>query len=366
VEPPELKAEVQDEYSQLKDVKGGGENVGAEKQPTSDETPIDPDEIAPVALTQSISPIPRRSANKISLSTPAELGALVRNRASIVKAFPILLHRAFINLRRQPPLLLARTMQVIALGVVFTLFFAPLENDFFSVQNRMGFVQEVGAFYFVGMLQNVAVYPAERDVFYREDDDGVYGVEAFLSVYTLLEVPFEIISCLIFGVLAVFPVGLPRTAEMYFVSTFACFGIVSCGESLGIMFNSLFGHTGFAVNLTSIFLSIANVMAGVLSTDMPALIDALNYLSPARYAIRAMAPYSLKNVHFTCEEGQMSGGHCSIETGEDVLRLYRLGNDAVTNIAAMAGCIVVYRLLAWGLLRVVRLKRGNRRMRKGT
>jgi hypothetical protein len=118
----------------------------------------------------------RKSVSKTTLATPAELGALVHHRATFTAAFPLLLHRAVVNFRRQPPLLLARTMQVLGLGLVLALFFAPLHNDNASIQNRVGFVQEIGAFYFVGMLQNVAVYPAERDVFYREDDDGVYGV----------------------------------------------------------------------------------------------------------------------------------------------------------------------------------------------
>ncbi|KAM0532559.1 hypothetical protein ACHAP9_003641 [Verticillium nonalfalfae] len=193
-------------------------------------------------------PPPRQSFNKATLATPAELGALVRKRASFAAAAPLLMHRAFINFRRQPPLLLARTMQVIGLGLVLSLFFAPLKHDLISVQNRMGFVQQVGAFYFVGMLQNVAVYPAERDVYYREDDDGVYGVEAFLASYTFLEIPFEVISSLLFGVLAVLAVGFPRTAEMYFT------------------------------------------MAGVLSIDMPEFLKALNFLSPIREQCPQSAP----------------------------------------------------------------------------
>jgi len=316
-------------------------------------------------LTRTVSSIPRRSLNKATLATPAELGALVTKRASFATALPILLHRATINFRRQPQLLMARTMQVIALGAVFALFFAPLDNDFYSVQNRMGFVQEVGAFYFVGMLQNVAVYPAERDVFYREDDDGVYGVDAFMAQYTILEVPFEILSCLVFGVLADLAVGLPRTAEMYFIATFSCFGIVSCGESLGIMFNTLFSsHTGFAVTLTSVVLSIANAMAGVLSTNMPALLNAMNYLSPVRYATRALAPFSLKGVEFVCDEAHMLGGKCIIETGEDVLELYRLDVDPVVNVVALAACVVVYRVLAWGLLRAVRGRWRGRKVKE--
>jgi ABC-type multidrug transport system permease subunit len=85
------------------------------------------------------------------------------------------------------------------------------------------------------MLQNVAVYPDEKDVFYRENDDGTYGVEAFFAQYLTLEVPLEVISSLIFAVLTDLGAGLPRTAQMFFVCFFNCFCVVSCGESLGIM-----------------------------------------------------------------------------------------------------------------------------------
>lgn len=297
----------------------------------------------------------RKSFHKASLSTPAELGALIRKRAPITTTLPLLLHRALINTRRQPELITVRLSQVTGLAVVLALFFAPLKNDYFSVQTRMGFVQEVGAFYFVGMLQNVAVYPSERDVFYREHDDGIYGVEAFLACYTILEVPFEIVSCLLFGVLGAIAVGLPRTVTMYFVTVFSCFGIVSCGESLGIMFNTLLPHTGFAVNVMGVFLSVANIMAGVLSIDMPDLFKAVNYLSPIRYATRALAPYSLRGIEFTCNDSQkLPDGSCPIETGEDVLKLYNFDVDPVVNVAALAACVVIYRILAWALLRVVK------------
>ncbi|KAJ8128304.1 hypothetical protein O1611_g5332 [Lasiodiplodia mahajangana] len=263
------------------------------------------------------------SPNKTMLAKPAELGAFARKRAPFRTAFPLLLRRATINLRRQPPLLLARTFQ-----------------------NRVGFVQEICAFYFVGMLQNVAIYPAEREVFYREDDDGVYSVEAFLATYTILEVPFEIISCLVFGVLADFAIGFPRTAELYFVLVFCAFGIVSCGESLGIIFNTLFNHTGFAVNIVSILLSVAQVIAGLISIDMPRVFKIFNYLSPTKYAVAALARFSLDGVMFTCDEAQrLPNGHCTIEIGEQVLQLYSLDLDGATNLAALAATVVVYRAL---------------------
>jgi hypothetical protein len=170
-----------------------------------------------------------------TINTPAELGSLVRKTSGFFSAYPILVHRASINFRRQPPLLAARIMQVVGLSIILALFFAPLKHDYYSVQTRFGFIQEFCAFYFVGMLQNVAIYPNEKDVFYRENDDGIYSVEAFFAQYITLEIPFEIITSFIFAILTDLAAGLPRNAKVFFVCFFNCFCIVNCGESLGIM-----------------------------------------------------------------------------------------------------------------------------------
>ncbi|TVY36606.1 putative ABC transporter ATP-binding protein/permease [Lachnellula occidentalis] len=303
-----------------------------------------------------------KAYNPATISTPAELGALVRKPTSFLKAYPILVNRAFINFRRQPPLLTARIMQVLGLGIILTLFFAPLKFDYFSVQNRVGFIQEFCAFYFVGMLQNVAIYPNEKDVFYRENDDGTYGVEAFLAQYITLEVPFEIFTSLFFAILADLAAGLPRTPQMFFAVFFNCFCIVSCGESVGIMFNTLFAHTGFAINLTSVFLSIAQVMSGVLSINMPGFLQGVNYLSPMRYVTRNLIPYSLRHLTFHCTSAQrLPDGTCPITTGKQVLDLYALD----TNPAMALGiCTLVYRLLAYALLKGMRMHWGKSKIRR--
>lgn len=206
------------------------------------------------------------AARTATIATPAELGSLARVPASFTLAFPILIRRATKNFFRQPDLLAARIGQVVGLGIVLALFFAPLKNDYFAVQNRLGFIIEIAPLYFVGMLNNIAVYPGERDVFYRDYDDRAYGVEAFFLTYTTLEIPFEIVSALIFAVLTVLACGLDRTAQMFFIVVFNAFCIVSCGESLGIAFNTLFTHTGFSVNCMSVFLSVAQIMGKYIST----------------------------------------------------------------------------------------------------
>lgn len=295
-----------------------------------------------------------------TISTPAELGSLVRKPTSFYKAYPLLVHRGFINFRRQPPLLVARIMQVTGLAIILTLFFAPLKNNYAGVQTRLGYIQEFCAFYFVGMLQNVAVYPNEKDVFYRENDDSTYGVEVFMAQYCTLEIPFEIITSFLFAILTDLAGGLPYTAGMFFCCFFSCFCIVSCGESMGIMFNTLFAHTGFAVNFVSVFLSVAQMMSGIMSIDMPAFLRGVNYLSPLRYAVRSLAPFSLRGIVFTCSEAQrLPDGQCPITTGEQVLDLYDLNTNPTINLIVLGLVALAYRLVAYALLKIARTHWGS-------
>ena len=295
-----------------------------------------------------------RETSKIA--TPAELGSMVRKMNPFHVTFPIVLHRAAINLYRQPPLIMARIMQIFGIGIIEALFFAPLKYDYAAVQSRMGFIQEFTAVYFVGMLNNIAVYPAERDVFYREADDGAYGVEAFLLEYTLLEVPFEILASLMFACLTSYASNLKRTVEMFFIVAFNCFCIVNCGESIGIMFNTLFNHTGFAVNVTSVVLSVAMIMGGVISLSVPSFLQAFNHLSPIKWSIGNLAPYSMRGLKFHCTESELVGGRCPITNGEQVLDLYHLDKNAGLYLMALGVCTVIYRIVAYLLLKAKRTR----------
>ena len=291
------------------------------------------------------------------IATPAELGSLVRSRTPFRIAFPLLLHRSFINFRRNPPSIIARTTQVLGYAVCLTLFFAPLKSDYYSVQTRLGYLQEFGPLYFVGMLQNVAVYPDEKAVFYREHDDNAYSVEAFFLQYTLAELPFEILTSLLFAVLAVFAAGLHRTASLFFIVAFNAFCFVNCGESVGIIFNTLFDHTGFAVNVAFVVLSVANIMGGVISLNIPAFLQAFNHLSPIKWGIGNLAPYTLRGIIFSCTEAQkLPSGQCPVPTGEDALKLYNLDGNAGLNLLAVGICVVAYRILAFIVLKARRTR----------
>ena len=103
-------------------------------------------------------------------------------------------------------------------------------------------------------------------------------------------------------------------------------------------------------------------MSGVMSINMPSFLMGVNYLSPLRYAIRNLAPYSLSHIFFTCSATQkLPDGSCPIENGKQVLQLYKLDTNPGLNILALGVTTLVYRLLAYALLKVVRTHWGSGR-----
>jgi ABC-2 type transporter len=228
------------------------------------------------------------------------------------------------------------------------------------------------AIYFVGLLQNIAVYPAEKKVglpppfsdiafhlqakiFYNEYEDRSYPLTAFFLSYTLLEIPFELLTSLLVSILGTFAVGFPRTSSLYFAMTFNIFCVVSCGESVGIMFNTLFSHTGFAINITSVIISLAVLMAGIFSLDLPTSLQIFNHMSPVKWAVGNLAPYSMRGLTFSCCTNQQSpSGLCPVRTGEQALQLYNLDHDPKMYLVALGACTIGYRLASFLLLWAVK------------
>lgn len=102
-------------------------------------------------LISSWEKVPMELSRQTShIATPAELGSLKKQMHPFRVTFPLVLHRSAINFFRQPPLIMARTSQIIGISIIMALFFAPLKNDYPAVQSRMGFIQEFAALYFIG------------------------------------------------------------------------------------------------------------------------------------------------------------------------------------------------------------------------
>ncbi|KAK0452925.1 P-loop containing nucleoside triphosphate hydrolase protein [Desarmillaria tabescens] len=282
-----------------------------------------------------------------------------RRMLSITSALPILLKRGVLAFLRQNSLLVMRVGSVLGISIGIGLFFSPLGHDYSSVQSRVGCIQETLPLFFIGILQNVAIFPIERDFFYREYDDRIYSVEVFLTSYLLLELPFEIIACLIYSLFVSIATDLRRSVGMYFITALNGLSILNSGESLGIILNTFMTqNTGLALNVTNVLMSVALYMAGLMSLDMPAFLKSLNKLSPLGYSVRNMMPYAFRGQTFSCRDDQrLADGPCAISTGEQVLEIFNLEDvNAPLNLCAIVITTVVYRLLAYAVLKLVKTR----------
>lgn len=109
----------------------------------------------------------------------------------------------------------------------------------------------------------------------------------------------------------------------------------------------------------------ADILAGgVLSLSVPSFLQAFNHLSPVKWAIGNMAPYTLRNEKFTCENWQKIDGQCPITTGQQVLELYKLDKDPEMYLMALGICAVAYRFLAYVVLKCVKERWMGRLWRK--
>jgi len=255
-----------------------------------------------------------------------EFKSFVKEPATFLIGFHVLLRRQWVGLIRDTNIIIARAAQVLGMGVILTFFFTRLKHDVLSVQNRFGVIQQMVSLYFSGMLNNMTGYPKERDYFYNEYSDDVVSISSFFFSYLLIELPFEVFPCLIFAVLMVFAIGFQYNAALFFGIFYTTTIVVNAGESLGISFNTALSHPGFSLTIISIFCSIAVCMAGLMSMTLNSFLKAMNYLSPPHYCVMIISNLVFtKSLKLDCLPDQKSAdGSCQFSSGLDVLSQYGL------------------------------------------
>lgn len=291
--------------------------------------------------------------------------AIIKEPAEFRVGFSVLAKRQWIGLIRDKNILIARVSQVTGIAVILALFFSRLKYNTTSVQDRLGVIQQITALYFTGMLNNLSSYPQERDYFYYEYKDDVVSVNSFFFSYFLIELPFEILSCFIFAIFFVFVIGFQTDASLFFTVFYCGFLVVNAGESLGISFNTIFGHPGFALNVISTFSSIGVAMAGLLAMTLDSFLRAMNYTSPLHYSVMLVSNKVFnKSLHLTCTAAEaLPNGDCLYTNGEQVLDEYGLRVNMTLYFVLFSVVTVLQRIISWSILKAKLMKLNIRRLK---
>lgn len=290
----------------------------------------------------------------------------IKEPASFVIGFWVLTSRQWVGLVRDKNILIARTTQILGMAIILALFFSRLKHNTTSIQDRLGLIQQMTALYFTGMLNNLAAYPQERDYFYDEYNDDVVGLNSFFFSYFFIELPFEVVSCFVFTIFMVFVIGFQTDAKLFFTIFYTTFLIVNAGESLGISFNTVFEHPGFALNVISVFCSIGVAMAGLLAMTLDGFLKALNYTSPLHYCVMLISNQVFtSSLRLTCTANErLSNGECLFNSGKQVLDQYNLKVDMTLYYVLISVVTVLQRVISWVFLRVKLMKISTKKLKK--
>lgn len=191
-----------------------------------------------------------------------------------------------------------------------------------------------------------------------------YSPKAFFLCYFLLSVPFIAIAAVGVGVFLGVFVGLNHSTEGVITLIYVVFLELLIGECIGVAFCSFFFHIGFSVNTMSAFLSALCLGSGLVSLHMSGLFNALNYLSPFKYAAWVSINVAFKNQQFDCAPNAWVNGTCvaGFTDGNQVLEAFNMTDaqegDMTAHLwvlTALSACFVAMAYLAV-LFRVGTLK----------
>jgi hypothetical protein len=205
---------------------------------------------------QDDQPNDRTASRTRTLTADSNFATSVAASKPLYYTLPLLLHRSFLNMSRQPALCANRISQGTFYGLILSCFYAPMGDDQNSIQDRIGSLYECTALMFIGMLSCIAIFPTERNVFYREYVDGDYSALAFFLTYYAIAVPFILVTAVVVGALLTYAVGLQPEPTALLIFSSVIFSFIFTGECVGVIFCSLFMHVGFSVNVMSVVLSI--------------------------------------------------------------------------------------------------------------
>ncbi|QRW07787.1 ABC transporter [Ceratobasidium sp. AG-Ba] len=276
-------------------------------------------------------------------------------------ALPLIVERMTRSLWRQQAVFWVRLQQLPFLGVLFLLFYQRLKHGPSGGQDRIGYFQEMTSpVAFVGLLNCIAIFPKDRDLYFHEyRSSAAYSEATFILGFTLVALPLEIMAALLFTVVTNIGAGMQTSARIFFEYAFAIFALQSNGESFGIAFACVTNSLGLSVSLVSTFITILVQLSGLISVSIPTWLSDIAYATTMKYAARVIAVNESIGLQLNCPPETIQSGECLVQNGQQLLDLLGFSNDLRTGryLGILVALAIAYRAVAWAFL-VARVRRG--------
>ncbi|KAF8688664.1 P-loop containing nucleoside triphosphate hydrolase protein, partial [Rhizoctonia solani] len=255
----------------------------------------------------------------------------------------------------------SRLQQLPFLGVLFLLFYQRLKHGPSGGQDRIGYFQEmVSPVAFVGLLNCIAIFPKDRDLYFHEyRSSAAYSEATFVLGFTLVALPMEILASLLFTVITNIGAGMQTSPRIFFEYAFSIFALQSNGESFGMIFACITNSLGLSVSLVSTFITVLVQLSGIISVSIPTWLSDIAYATTMKYAARVIAVNESVGLKLHCSPETVQSGECLVQSGQELLDLLGFSNDLKTGryLGILIALALAYRVLAWFFV-VLKIRRG--------
>jgi ABC-type multidrug transport system ATPase subunit/ABC-type multidrug transport system permease subunit len=216
----------------------------------------------------------------------------------------------------------------IVLGIILGLIYSNKAHSTNIVQDKLGVLFYIAINQaFSGSASILSIFPNEKKILIKELNSNAYKLSIYYITKLLAELPFILISPIIFGIINYWTVGLyPNVFHFYlFICLLILESIASMG--LGLIVSSFSSTVEIATASAPSVLIIFFLFAGLFINikDLPRGTRWFTNVSYIKWAFEGLTINEFKNRTFKCN---LDNVMC-ISNGNDVLKIYGFENGSV-------------------------------------
>lgn len=144
--------------------------------------------------------------------------------------------------------------------------------------------------FFGSAMGFVSVFSSEKSVFLREYSAGYYSLLPYYLSKTLMELPIQILSPVMFVAISYFLIGLQKSPNKLFAAALTCVMTALSGMAVGTVAGAAFGGIGMALAVLPLLLLPLLMFSGLIINmgSIPFYFRWIKHLSPMKYGYAAL------------------------------------------------------------------------------
>lgn len=276
-----------------------------------------------------------------------------------------LLKRDMLDYIREPLKIRANFSKEVFMALLLGLIYLQLDTDQASISSRSGAL----FFYcfYVTMSAIMAIvntFPLEKNLFFREHANHLYGTTPYYLAKVLIDLPFSLVIGSIGATIYYWMIGFVQEGDNFGIFLAAILILQQIGAGWGMFLGTAAKDSTVAVTLVPVTVVPFFIFSGLLlnSKTTPSYFVWAEYISYLRYGFQIVMKNEFEHLSFGCETDELIsiGGNatrCPIETGNEYLKSLEMddisiGNNFVVLLAFWLGM----RLLAYVCLLILAKK----------